>query len=222
MTVDQQLKRHYQSDDIAAGYDAERFSSVPGRLFDALEKRALRRAVRRVRQSIACPRTLDIPCGTGRITELLLADGLHVLGGDISTAMIGVARAKCARFGDRASFRRLDLDDLELPDASYDLVTCIRLLHHLDAPARGAVLKAIGRVSARFAIVNYSVSTPYYRARRRLKRLMGQGVSRTSATWAQIAGEAAGAGLAVRRVIPVLPLATEDHIFVLEKRGQTA
>jgi len=212
------VKGHYQDKTVAAEYDRRRFAGLTGRLFDAMEKSALRRALREVRRALPAPRTLDVPCGTGRITDLLLAEGLDVLGGDISEEMMDVARDKCRRFGDRAAFCRLDLDRLDVGDGSYDLVTCIRLFHHLDSPARKKVLAELARVSRCFVLVNVSLSTAFYRWRRRLKRLLGQGVSRQSSTWSQIRTEAAAAGLRLRRRVYVKRFCSEDVVLLLTKQ----
>src|SRR5207248_1931426 len=97
----------------AEAYDRVRFTGPIGRAIDALEKRAFRKALRDARCVLSEPSVLDIPCGTGRITELLLEQGLTVLGGDISEPMIEIARGKLAEYGDRIDFRRLDVDDLD-------------------------------------------------------------------------------------------------------------
>lgn len=210
------IKQYYQSDRIARDYDNERFSSFSGRTFDRLEKRAIGRVVDHVRRHIPNPRTLDAPCGTGRITELLLEQELSVLGGDISTAMIDVARKRCESFGDRATFQQLDLEHLDLPDSSFDLATCIRLFHHLTSQQRMPILKELARVSARFVLTNYSLSSPYYRLRRHVKRRLDSGVSRTNATWPEIIAEASAAGLQVCKTQMVLPGVSEDIIVLLK------
>jgi ubiquinone/menaquinone biosynthesis C-methylase UbiE len=211
------VKDQYQDEQVARGYDRERFASLVGRSFDFLEKRALGRALAQVRRAIPAPRVLDVPCGTGRITELLLGQGLEVTGADISPAMMAVAQTKCERFGCNVHFQTLDLDDLDLPDRAFDLVTCIRLFHHLDSEQRRRVLRELARVSARFVLVNVAFSSPYYRLRRRCKRRLGQGVSRTSSTWAEIEAEAAFAGLTVAARYFVLPYASEDLVVLLTR-----
>jgi ubiquinone/menaquinone biosynthesis C-methylase UbiE len=211
------VKHGYIDENVAGQYDDERFVSIVGRSFDALEKRALRSVVRRAVAGVQHPAVLDIPCGTGRITELLLDEGLTVVGADVSEAMIAVAQRKLARFGDRISFRQLDLDRLELPDNSVDLVSCIRLLHHIDSVGRAQILKELARVSRRYVLVNVSFSSPVYALRRSLKRVLGQGISAASSTWDDIRREAAQAGLRVEYSKFVLPLATEDLILLLRK-----
>jgi ubiquinone/menaquinone biosynthesis C-methylase UbiE len=69
---------------------------------------------------------LDVGCGTGIMSFLALERGAtRVLGGDVSSLMVGRAQAK-ARAGGRSpeqvAFREMDAESLPLPDASFDLV----------------------------------------------------------------------------------------------------
>jgi ubiquinone/menaquinone biosynthesis C-methylase UbiE len=212
------IKDQYLDDAVATQYDRDRFSSFVGRTFNRLEKRTLRSVVTRAKRELPNPAVLDIPCGTGRITELLLEEGLTVTGGDISAAMIDVARRRLARFGAQVSFRQLDLDRLAMEDDSVDLVTCIRLLHHIDSPARARILRECARVTRRFVIINVSYSSPLYRLRRRLKQAMGQGVSAASSTWTEIEQEAESAGLRIETAQFVFPVVTEDLVLLLRKK----
>src|SRR5690348_3715703 len=72
---------HYQDVEVAERYDCERFSRWTGRIFNALEKRAVRKAFRGVPRSAV---VVDVPCGTGRLAEVLLDEGFEVVGVDIS------------------------------------------------------------------------------------------------------------------------------------------
>lgn len=213
------VKDAYQNVQVARDYDAQRFADPVGRAFDRIEKRAIASVLRAALEAL--PDTdlsvLDAPCGTGRITELLLDAGLNTTGGDISPQMIDVARTKLDRFGDRIAFRRVDLDRVDLPDNSFDIVTCIRLFHHLESPDRAAILAALAKVTRRFIIVNVSYSSPYYRLRRRAKRLLGQDISRTSSTRREIDDELCAAGLTLRRMHFILPGISENAILLLEK-----
>lgn len=211
------IKDQYTEEAVARAYDRERFTTLVGRTFDRLEKRAIRSTLARACRDLPAPSVLDIPCGTGRITELLLDFGLQVTGGDISPAMMAVARERCARFGSRVTWQLLDLDRLALDDHSVDLSTCIRLFHHLDSSQRAAILGELSRVTRRFVVINVSFSSPVYRLRRRLKRALGQGVSKTQATWADITREVESAGLRVVDRRFVWPLVSEDLILLLQK-----
>jgi trans-aconitate 2-methyltransferase len=60
---------------------------------------------------VGIERVLDAGCGTGRVTEMLLAraPGIRVVALDASPEMIGVARRRLARWGERTSFVQGDL-----------------------------------------------------------------------------------------------------------------
>lgn len=220
MNWNKKVKEDYQDPLIAQSYDQERFGSFEGRIFDCLEKRVIKKALNIAQRNFDIDTVLDIPCGTGRITEVLLERRLHVTGGDISPEMISVARSKLfPRFGNLVIFKELDLDRLELQDSTYDLVSCIRLFHHLETKQRSAILRELARVSRKYVLVSVSYSSSYYQMRRKLKRLMHQGVSKSSSTWSEIKSELSNAGLQIKSTYFVLPLISEDLILLLEKEN---
>ena len=211
------VKENYKDPEIANQYDAERFENFVGRWFNALEKRTIRRALDYVKKRIPKAIVLDAPCGTGRITEVLLRHSFDVTGGDISPAMIDVAKKKCQSITDDFKTIILDLDKPEVPDLSYDLVTCIRLFHHLESSQRKSIFCNIAKLSRRYVLINVSYSSPYYRLRREFKKILGQGVSTTSSTMAEIDDEINAANLAIVKWYRVLPLVSEDMVLLLEK-----
>ena len=64
---------------------------------------------------------LDAGCGSGRVTELLLAQDVEVIGVDADAAMVDKARA---RLGDRARVERQDLLELELDETVDAIFSC--------------------------------------------------------------------------------------------------
>ncbi|MDI6709863.1 MAG: methyltransferase domain-containing protein [Bacillota bacterium] len=82
-------------------------------------------------------RVLDVGCGTGVLTPLLLAavgEEGEVVGVDFAPAMLTVARAK--GFDPRATFVEADVADLPFPDGHFDAVFCYSALPHFpDIPA---------------------------------------------------------------------------------------
>jgi ubiquinone/menaquinone biosynthesis C-methylase UbiE len=110
---------------------------------------------------------LDVPCGTGRLAEVLAARDVGYLGVDVSAAMLqGVAE----------DTRRLQASVWQLPfqTDSFDTVVCCRLLHHLadENELRGAVRELV-RVARRQVICSFwdSASLHAWRARAGLRRL---------------------------------------------------
>jgi trans-aconitate 2-methyltransferase len=91
---------------------------------------------------------LDAGCGTGRVTELLLArlPGGHVVALDQSAAMLGEARRRLARFGDRVSYVQADLGRPLPLDRPVDAVLSTATFHWVpDHDALFANLAAVLR-----------------------------------------------------------------------------
>jgi SAM-dependent methyltransferase len=214
------VKNQYLSHDVAEDYDRSRFTSLAGRCLDRLEKRALWKMWRKVISEVAQPSIVDAACGTGRITAWLAQHAENVIGLDVSLAMLEQAQVRCAPFGERVSFRCADIDRVEGDGQRFDLVTCIRLFHHLDSGERTRMLQRLKSLTSRFVLVNVSYSSPYYRLRRRWKRWLGQGVSSASSTWKEIQLEAAAAGLELVAHCWVLPIVSED-LFLLFRLSQS-
>jgi 2-polyprenyl-3-methyl-5-hydroxy-6-metoxy-1,4-benzoquinol methylase len=211
------INTYYQDPTIAASYDRERFSNIYGRIFDKLEKRSIKIALERVLSKLPNPEVLDVPCGTGRITETLLGMNLNVTAADISPEMIQVAKSKCVRFGSKVRFQQLDLSSIDSESAKHDLVTCVRLFHHLDHPDRCLFLQNLARLSRQYVLVNMSYSSTYYDLRRKTKRLLKLGTSKHKSTMQQILQEAQMAQLSIVYKRFVLPLISEDIIMLFRK-----
>lgn len=89
-------------------------------------------------------RCLDAGCGPGLVAEALLSAGHRVTGVDLSAEMVARARARCARFGERASFAQRRLDELP-PSAPFDAAVSRFVLHHVRDP-RAFVAAQVARV----------------------------------------------------------------------------
>lgn len=85
-------------------------------------------------------RAVDIGCGIGTVSRWMAgcvgSDGA-VVGVDVSTAQLEVARREAQRLGlTQLRFHHADAYDTGLPRASFDLVCCRFLLCHLAQPER--------------------------------------------------------------------------------------
>jgi ubiquinone/menaquinone biosynthesis C-methylase UbiE len=71
---------------------------------------------------------LDVACGTGLVTfrgATLVAPGGSVIGTDISDEMVSAARAiACEKGIENVRFERMDAEDLQFDDESFDRVLC--------------------------------------------------------------------------------------------------
>ena len=83
---------------------------------------------------------LDIPCGTGRYFELVVAQGRHVVGADQSAGMVEQARAR----GLADSVEQTGLQELA-HDAAFDGVLCIDAMEHVPPEDWPRVVANLGR-----------------------------------------------------------------------------
>ena len=74
----------------------------------------------------------DIGCGTGLLTWELANRGARVSAIDISMEAVKMARERNKEFSGRVDVQQMDVSKLLYNDGSFDLVTGIWILHHLD------------------------------------------------------------------------------------------
>jgi 2-polyprenyl-3-methyl-5-hydroxy-6-metoxy-1,4-benzoquinol methylase len=86
------------------------------------------------RQAVGPLEILDAGCGTGRLSQLLLAYG-SVTGCDFAAEALD-----CCRQRGLAKLFRADLNSVQLRAASYDLITSIDTLYHLAIADESSVL----------------------------------------------------------------------------------
>ena len=213
--MDWDAKEHYKEHQVAAGYDAARFSSIPGRVFNGWEKRVIAKCFASVPKGKVL---VDMPCGTGRLAEPLLDIGYRVHGMDISAEMLGVAQQRLARFGDRFTHEVADAQQVQATAVRYDGALCARVLMHFPLQEQISFLAGVARLSGGVVVINHSFDSPYQRFRRRIKRMLGH---RPSARWPVNNGEIRqllqGAGLREVERFRLFPLISEAIYIVAEK-----
>jgi SAM-dependent methyltransferase len=159
-------KGHWQVVPNAEDYDRGRFGSLWGRVYRWREERAIRQAIRPLART---GKILDAACGTGRVTSLLVGEGFRgVVASDVSLAMMTVAH----RHLSHVPFFQSDVTSLPFEGATFDAVTCVGLLMHLDAETRLRALAELARISRRFLVIQYGCMSPLTRV---VTRVTGRG-----------------------------------------------
>jgi len=164
-------KEHYRKTDVAQSYDGARFSTWYGRMAHSIEAGAFARMTTKYFQS---PGTvLDIPCGTGRLLPVLLDAGFKVTGGDISEAMMAVAKQRFAN-SSGIQFQKCDAENTGFEINTFDYVTSFRLMCHLPLDVQDRVLTEMVRVCKKALIINFHVetATPLYLFNRTFRKHM--------------------------------------------------
>jgi len=183
----------YRDQQVAATYD-QRWSSARGKKRDKRKAAALQRAVAAVlkERAMGAKTLLDIPCGTGRFSDLWEAQGFQVLGADLATPMLQEARNKHPQ----ATFFAADLARLPFADEAIDLGICIRFLHLVRDPnLRIAFLRELRRVCKVGAVIDYRHAHTFRIWSRRLRfRLGKRPLTPANPSFTQIRAELHAAG----------------------------
>jgi len=142
---------------------------------------------------------LDVPCGYGRFTALFARLGITATGADVSSDMVRLARENQVPSG---SSRWLHADIFALPfaDAAFDCALSIRLLHHrFSDDERVRMLRELARVSRRFVLLSFYLSTPLHNLARHWRGTHGRLSMMTAAQFQD--------------------LAQQSHLHVLQQRA---
>ncbi|MFJ9369820.1 bifunctional 2-polyprenyl-6-hydroxyphenol methylase/3-demethylubiquinol 3-O-methyltransferase UbiG [Nocardia sp. NPDC101769] len=89
-------------------------------------------------------KVLDVGCGGGFTTEYLAGRGAVVSGMDPSARLVAAARAHAEATGKAIEYAVGRAEALPYPDATFDAVTCVDVLEHVDDPA--LAVREIARV----------------------------------------------------------------------------
>jgi SAM-dependent methyltransferase len=218
-------RRHYQNVEVARRY-AEGYCGpltlrrIPTKVIAAREVFCVAAALRRCGHGMR--RVLDVPCGTGKLSALLCSHaGELLVGCDISAEMLSIARDPNARAGKKkVLFARADATALPYPDASFDCVVCLRLLHRIPPPIRLAIVKELARVSSHYLIVSFARETTWQKFRMRIRRFLTKSESCAfPASKEEISTLSALGGMVAKKAWSVLPVLSGGVVMLLEKPG---
>lgn len=206
---------HYKSTAVAADYDKNRFSSLPGQVFNFLEKRLVAKCFSRLPKGGTIA---DAPCGTGRLAEALLDAGYKVHGFDISKAMLGVAQQRLATHGGNFTCEVANLKEHPPSGPICDGALCARVLMHFPLEQQVEFLTGVAGLSRSVVVINQSLDSSYQRLRRNLKRWMGnQASARFPITDENIRLLLERSGLREVKRYRLLPVISEAVYIVAEK-----
>jgi len=210
-----QKKEFYQSEEVARDYDFHRWGS----------RERVRRNARKWRTILSAlaltenvRSVLDLPCGTGRFTGHLAKRGYEVVGSDISSEMMQVAREQLGPMERLHGYVRADAEALPFADGAFDCVMSIRFLFHVDSRTRVSILREMVRVSRRWLILDYRHKYAYRYAswwlRRRL-RLTSSKLERIDRK--DLERELSSAGIRLVRIFPVARVFSDKWVILGEK-----
>jgi 2-polyprenyl-3-methyl-5-hydroxy-6-metoxy-1,4-benzoquinol methylase len=148
---------NYKTGELSENFRKEFVQSGEERIDSLLE-----RVRKHLDSSFQATRALDFGCGVGQLTIPLAKTGVHVVGVDISDAMLSEARKSCLENGvlDRVDLLESD-DTLTKVQGTFDFMISLIVFQHIP-PRRGVlILKAmIDRLALRKPTVNGAYRNP--------------------------------------------------------------
>jgi ubiquinone/menaquinone biosynthesis C-methylase UbiE len=117
-------------------------------------------------------RILDIPCGTGKLADIVGQYGDEVVCGDISPEMMDLAKLQYSQARPDAQFVEADAAHLSYEDGYFDMVVCLRLLHRVPQDVRILILKELARVSSRDVIFSVAIVDVWQQLRLNIRKLL--------------------------------------------------
>ncbi len=202
-------RREERAESYATKYDRE----LHKRISSYFERRAIRRALAIAGAQGAT--VLDVPCGAGRLTPLLVPVSSLLVSCDYSPAMLKIYRRT-----HRAPCTVGSAFDLPFADRAFALVFSARLSHHIESDARRAdYLREVMRIAERCVIVTiFDRNSLKNRLREFSRRFSGK---RSKYTFARgdLERIAAQAGFTVAAGLPLSRLASGQVFYVLRRAG---
>jgi ubiquinone/menaquinone biosynthesis C-methylase UbiE len=115
---------------------------------------------------------LDLPCGHGRLSDLLQQHCERLIEADWSFTMVGLNRQDHG--ADRRRYVRSSALQIPLPDRSVDVVVSFRLSHHLETQElRELHLRELFRVARRAVVVTWFSATSLKNRLRQVRVALG-------------------------------------------------
>ena len=166
-------------------YQRQRYRSVDQALVNWREQGIVEALLKRCQ--LQGGSLLDVPCGYGRFTALFARLGMSTTGADVSDAMVYQARDNQVPSG-RGRWLAADICHLPFADGVFDCAFSIRLLHHrYSHDVRVCMLRELARVSRRFVLVSFYLSTPLHTLARSWRGTRGRLAMMTAAQFQDLA-----------------------------------
>jgi ubiquinone/menaquinone biosynthesis C-methylase UbiE len=166
-------------------------------------------------------RVLEVPCGTGRIDDGLLAAQLCVVAADISRAMPAVAQRKVRATPSWLGFLRADAGHLPFRDGSVDAIVSIRFVHLFDQPTCRVLLEEMARITNDRVVLEYcNVESRRPAAARAIRRWLTGRHPPVKRSMAEVTAELKAAGLDLERIYFVSQLFSASALIVVRRLGQ--
>ncbi|HXX33937.1 MAG TPA: methyltransferase domain-containing protein [Thermodesulfobacteriota bacterium] len=208
------VRQLYQNKTYAAGYEKTRFKGIYGRFRNWNTTRVISKLIRFTgREGFA----LDIPCGTGRLSHLILKSGYKWIGGDISLEMMMESRKRMNGFEESFSNIRLDAEAMAFKDDTIDCVFSIRFIYHIPVEIRYRMLQEMRRITKKWLIIDYNYPNRFKEMARRIGSLFGAKPIKRRISLQEISNELKDNGFSIHKAILASRFFSDNVLLLCSK-----
>lgn len=214
-------KTFLNSQEVAA-YEASRYKGDQ-KLLDRREQAILAELLGIVANGRKDLHALDVPSGFGRFCAVLLSVSSKLIDADRSESMALRASTRARELGGKETGGvGADLTQLPFRDGTFDVILCMRLLHHIfDPAARAKMFAELARVSKKHVIISFYDRNPLHQLQRSLSTIANK-KRRASRIFfypvEEFRAEVEKAGFTLRDLRVPVRLLHAQRIALLEKR----
>lgn len=204
-------------------YERKRYRGIDQRFVHGRERRLLQKFLYKIGEA-SLP-VLDIPCGYGRFSNILLDKGCSLVSSDLSFHMVKRSREK----GEKSHSRFLSgvvadaKQGLPFKKGAFSLLLSMRFFHHLhEKEEREFILKEFSRATSSWVILSYYQRNLLHILQRKLRRKIKRSRTRIKMIpHKEFYNEIEGAGLRIVKISPLLRGIHAHHIALLKKTGSS-
>lgn len=215
-------RKTFLSSQEVAAYEAKRYKGDQ-KLLDRREQAILAELLGIVAGGRKDLVALDVPSGFGRFCGVLLGVASRLIDADRSESMAGRASARARELGGKDTGGvGADLTALPFRDGTFDVVLCMRLLHHIHDPhARAKMFAELARVSRKHVLISFYDRNPLHQFQRTLSAITNK-KRRASRIFfypvEEFRKEVEEAGFTMRELRVPVRLVHAQRIALLEKK----
>jgi len=202
-------------------YERKRYRGIDQRLVHGRERRLLRKFLHKIGEAPLL--VLDIPCGYGRFSNIILDRDFSLVSSDLSFHMVKRAREKGAQSNSRflSGVVADAKQGLPFKKGAFSLLLSMRFFHHVhEKDEREFILKEFSRATSSWIILSYYQRNLLHILQRKLRRRIKRSRTRIKMIpRKEFYKEVEGAGLKVVKIFPLLRGIHAHHIALLKKTG---
>ncbi len=198
-------------------YERKRYRGLDQKLVHSREEKILQKILEEIGKKDA--RVLDVPCGYGRFSPLLLESGVSLVSSDLSYHMVQRAVERNEESARLSGVVADGISGLPFKGEVFDFILSMRFFHHLhQEEERKAVLGEFSRVAREGIILSFYQQNPLHVLQRKLRRRIKKSKTKIKMlSREEFQKEVEGEGFKIVRVYPLFKGIHSQHIAFLQK-----